>query len=76
MLLNCADIAVLTSKYNNLPPFISEMNLGCKTDPTLAMNLGGMALQFLDLTQENEIMNLIILLFFFIYWKVVSSWGV
>jgi len=72
MILNCDDVSTLSGEYNDLPPFMTQMSVGCQTDKTLAMNLGSMALQFLDLSNESEFFNMIVLFVFLVLGRLIG----
>jgi len=63
MMLNCTDIMQLSSSIGSLPALAMA---NCTKAPDTVFNLGGAALLFLDLYQENEIFNVIVLLFFLV----------
>jgi len=67
MVMNCTDIMNLAQKINisAVPPLVN-MYTNCTTHNDTLFNLGGVALLFLDLLQENEMANVIVLLVFLV----------
>uniref|UniRef100_A0A6B2L0T3 ABC transporter domain-containing protein n=1 Tax=Arcella intermedia TaxID=1963864 RepID=A0A6B2L0T3_9EUKA len=72
MFLSCTDVDALAVKYVELPPFVAQMDEVCKVNSTTVMNLGGMALQFLDMSNEREAINIAALVGFFLIGRLAA----
>jgi len=64
MVMTCEDTISLVQKFNAAPPPLMAMAANCTANPSRVVNLGGLALAFLDLFQESETVNVIILILF------------